>query len=167
MNLDYNAIAAWSGLATAVIAIIALLLESRRSRFSQAVDLILRLEERFTTEPMVSSRRRAAIALRSDNKADADDVLDFLEMIGLLMRRGALDETMVWHTFFYWIHRYSLAANSYIRAAQTEDPTRWEELVRLHRRVVDVEKRKRGCSNGDLQLSPEDLLGFLEEEATL
>ena len=103
--LDYSALAAWAAVVAAAVAVYAIWAESRRSRFALGIDLFLRLEADFRNDRMLTARRVASKALRSENPSDADDVLDFFEMIGLLVRRGALDKHVVWHNFFYWIHR--------------------------------------------------------------
>ena len=115
---------------------------------------------------MLKARRLAAKALKSKalKSEDADDVLDYFEMIGLLVRRGALDEHVVWHNFFYWIHRYCLSAQEHITNIQSEDPTIWADLVELHKRLVLIEKRERRCTDSKLQLNKKELTEFLDEE---
>lgn len=162
--LDYNALTAWAAVVAAAVAVYAIWAESRRSRFALGIDLLLRLEADFGNDRMLTARRLASKALRSDDPSDADDVLDFFEMIGLLVRRGALDKYVVWHNFFYWIHRYYLSAQDYITAIQKEDPTIWADLVELHRSLVLIEKKERRCTDSNLQLTEAELTEFLEEE---
>ena len=165
--LDYNALAAWAAVAASAIAVYAIWIESRRSRFALGIDLFLKLDERFGDNRMLVARRAAAMALSSENKADADDVLDFFEMVGLLVRRGALDEYVVWHNFFYWIHRYYLSAKDHIDTIQSEDPTIWADLTQLYSRLASIEKKERQCSVSQLQLTEEELTEFLNEEMSL
>ena len=162
--LDYSALAAWAAVVAAAVAVYAIWAESRRSRFALGIDLFLRLEADFRNDRMLTARRVASKALRSENPSDADDVLDFFEMIGLLVRRGALDKHVVWHNFFYWIHRYYLLAQDYITAVQSEDPTIWADLMELHRCLVLIEKKERRCPDSKLQLSEAELTEFLKEE---
>ena len=92
-------IASWVAIG---VSIIALWTQIRRSRFTQGVDLILKLENRFEGNLIKSARKRAAKAILNNRKSpggDVDDVLDFFEMVGLFYRRHALDEDMVWCTF--------------------------------------------------------------------
>lgn len=167
MSIDYNAITAWAAVAAAITAIIAIRAESKRSRFALGVDLIIKLDERFNSEEMQKARQDAAKSLLDKTYTGADDMLDFFEMIGLLTRRGALDEKMVWHTFFYWLHRYWCSANEYITKERREDFTVWADLNYLHSRVVDIEKRERRCTDSDLLLSEDSIKEFLEEESNL
>ena len=71
---------------------------------------------------------------------DADAVLDFFETIGYLLRRGALDEKMVWHTFFHWIMGYYQAAEEYINDKRKSEPTVWEDFVELQGRMGRIER---------------------------
>src|SRR3989442_5807241 len=93
---------AWATLLAVIVAIIVAVCESRRHRFAQGVDLILRLDDRFSSEEWLTRRDAAAKSLgnktykTSTDKTsqDADDVLDFFETIGYLLSRGAVDEKM-------------------------------------------------------------------------
>ncbi len=167
MNIDYNAVTALAAIVAALAAVWAIWSESRRSHFVHSVELILRLDDRFGSEEMRKARQAASKSLLNKTNTDADDVLDFFEMIGLLTRRGALDEKMVWHTFFYWIHRYYHAANEYITKERQKDPTVWKDLVHLHKRVIAIEKRERRCPDSNLLLSEDSLDEFLKEEIEL
>jgi hypothetical protein len=95
-----------------------------------------------------------------------DDVLDFFELIGILARRKAINELFVWHSFFYWIHRYYLLSKDYVAAVRREDPTIWEDLIWLHGRLVKLEKKMRHCSEPELVVSDEELNEFIEEETS-
>lgn len=167
VDLDYNAITALSGLVAAIIAAAALLAEGKRSRFSIGVDIILKLDERFNTEELRKIRRVAAKSILDKTYRDAEEVLDFFEMMGLMVRKGALNEEMVWNLFFYWIHRYRLSANEYIEKERQKDSMVWANLIYLHDRVVAIEKRISRCSDSDLLLSEQSLKEFLEEESNL
>jgi len=167
MAIDYNVLAAWSALTAAVIAIVALWIESRRSRFSLGIDLLLKLDHNFKTERMCTARQTVAKAYQMNkSENDIDEILDFFEMIGLLTHRGALSDILVWHNFFYWIHGYYLLSRDYIKAAQSEDPTVWQNLVSLHKRLVAIEKRERRCTDSQLQLTKEELTEFLTRHFT-
>src|SRR5256885_495036 len=58
--VDFNAVSALSGVVAAVVAALALIAESQRSRFSTGVDLLLSLDDRFNGEGMRNVRRMAA-----------------------------------------------------------------------------------------------------------
>lgn len=60
MVLDYEAITAIAALATSLVAIYAVWAENRRARFSQGIDLLMRLNERFDGQDLKAYRRVAA-----------------------------------------------------------------------------------------------------------
>jgi len=153
-----------------ILSIIILGFQLKRSRFSQSVDLILKLEERFSdSKAMIDKRKQAAKALRSNPSSpssDIEDVLDFFETLGLLVRRKALDEEMVWNTFYHWLHRYWLLCESYIRTKQKTKLTLWGDYADLEKRLVDLEWKKTKRRD-DIYLSNDELDEFLNDECDL
>lgn len=132
--------------------------QARELRFALQVQSLLAVEERFNGREYRRCRHLAARQLQTnDPGADADDVLDFLEMLGLLVRRKALDVEMVYHTFFYWIDGYWRAAKVLIERERGRDPRVWENLHDLHNRVLAIENKKRPQRQ-------EDIRDFLEYE---
>lgn len=164
-----DTLAAWGAVAAALIAAVALLVESRRSRFALGVELLLKMDERFSSPEMIGLRRKAAVSLQAKAYDDVEEILDFFEMIGLLVRKGALDEEMVWNTFSYWIHRYFQCAKSHIEEARQIDRTTWENLVDLNRMILVTEARERARFGQpfDANLPNEKVQQFLGDEATL
>jgi Domain of unknown function (DUF4760) len=144
-------LAAWvtaiASLALALVAAVALWVESRRHRFAQSVDLVMKLEERFNSAECRKLRNLAAKCLRdklykdAENpcKEDADEVLDFFETVSYLLESGALDERIVWHTFYHWIMGYYQAAEEYIKMKREKESTVWEDFVKLARRMAALE----------------------------
>lgn len=171
--VDYNAIAAWSALGAAVVALVGvcvivltLIAENRRSRFLLSVDLILKLSERFHSADFKRSRRAAARSLKDNTFVDFDDVLDFFELVGMLTKRKALDDEMVWATLFYWINNYWHTSNSYVNLIRQHDDTVWEYFCELRERMIQIEMRKRG-SVAVGEVSSTELEKFVREELSL
>jgi len=78
---------------------------SRDFRLSLSAELALKLGERFNSEGFRKCRFIAASALlRQEGMDEAEDVLDFLESVGLLMRLGALNDEVAYSFFFHWIN---------------------------------------------------------------
>ena len=84
--------------------------------------------------------------------------------MALLLKRGALDPEMVWHTFFYWIDNYYAVAESYIRARQARDPLVWKDLDDLVRRVRRMQRQRLGVSALPSRTA-EETAQFLNEES--
>jgi len=163
--MDYNALSAWAAVTASLIAIIALIIESRRTRFQVGVDIFLKFNDRFfENEAMKIVRRKAANGILTGKNEEVDDVLDFFEEIGLLLKRKAIDEKFVWHSFYHWVHRYYFLTKSYVDTVRKDDDTIWEDFVWLHDRISNYEKKRRNCSDQDLDLEESDLKEFLQDE---
>jgi hypothetical protein len=144
--------AAWiTALATFALllaGIIVAWVESRRHRFTQSIEMILRFEERFNSLDFLKQREAAAKCLKAKAyknptdrcSRDADEVLDFFETIGYLLRRRALDEKMVLHTFWHWIMGYYQGAEEHINEVRKSDQTVWEDFVQLHQRMESIQR---------------------------
>lgn len=174
MHPDYNALAAWGTVAAAVgtfVAIIAAILtfvaQTKQSRFSLGVDILLKFDERWSSDDMIESRRCAARKLLAGDATGVDDVMDFFATVGLLLRRGVLDDEMTWATFFIPFNNYWNAASTYIANQRRSDPTVWSSVAYLNSRLVPVEKRKRRCNDSQVIPSQSDLRQFLQTESQL
>ncbi len=97
---------------------------------------------------MLTFRRNLA-AKRLKNEEDPDEmypVLDFFETVGLLVRRGYLDESDVWNTFSYPVLILNADARQIIEQDQREDPTTYAEFTALVERLQRIEAENHGTS---------------------
>lgn len=93
------------------VTIVAHIRSLRASRLATSAQLVFNLVAVFNSEEMRIHRRRLAaklllgeggiIDLRSD-----EPVIEFFEDLGYFVRRGILDEGMVWNGFHWWVERY-------------------------------------------------------------
>jgi hypothetical protein len=167
-----------TGLATFLLVLvtgIAFFIQSRQNRFALSIDLLLKLEDRFDEQRMQASRGKASTFLRGQQGLDdpspdwehhLDAVLDFFDLVGHLLRKGALQKTAVWSVFFYSVHGWYCNAKDHITLERERDSTVWEDLVYLHSELVITQKRQLGCEDHhpSLALKKGDLIAFLEEE---
>ncbi len=145
-------------LIVATAAVVAAGYQAYLLRFSLKVESLLALERKFNELGYRKSRHHAARQLLANApEADVEEVLDFLDTVGLLVRRRALDKEMVWHTFFYWIHGYWHAAAEVIERERRKNPRVWEDLPELYNCLLVIENRK-GIQR------QEDIREFLEYE---
>ena len=163
---DVSSIAAWAGLASALVAIAAILVESRRARLATGVDLLMRLTNQFDSAEMRETRKRAAIGLRSHAPDKANPIFDFFEMVGYFVKRGILDKEASWFMFGYWVCNYWSAASSHIRDAQAQDPTLWSDFEYLYGVACDQERRGR-IRAFPAVVPAQSIAKFLDEEADL
>ncbi len=160
--INWDAVSAIFTCIAVLVAIWAVIGESRRSRFALGVDLVLKMDERFEAEPMRLARRSAAACLIAKHQANLPQVLNFFETLGLLLRRKAVDEVFVWNTFAYWILHYYAAAEDYVNEGCKRDPNMWCEFKALYRRMLTVEQDKGGLTEAVVRAGVPE---FLTKEA--
>jgi hypothetical protein len=148
-----------------IIALSAFAYQVHRARFNQSVDLLFKLENDFFGPAKRLQRAKACRDLSLGKTLEAEPILDFFETMALLLRRGALDPEMVFHTFFYWLNHYYQALKPAILERQKTEPLVWQDLTalvakgqrfqadRLHVRAIP-------------KLTPEQIAAFLIEEQT-
>jgi hypothetical protein len=94
------------------------------SRDAVKIQHLLSLVTQFESEPLVSSRRslaqkRLAGELEPD---ETQDILDFFETIGFLVRRNYLNAHDVWDMFSYWLFNVFADFKKTIEEEQEYDP---------------------------------------------
>jgi hypothetical protein len=133
-------------------------------RLSLSVDLAIKLEERFNTEQFCQIRSDAARALlEGRDLVRAEEVFDFFDTVGEMVKQGALSEEIVHSLFFHWINLYWNAARSYIAKEQEGTALVWQEFEKVYRRVLQIEKRKDPNSK-DIDPSTEHIREQLRDE---
>jgi hypothetical protein len=137
-------------------------------KLSLAADLSMKLDDRFNTEDFRQTRSHAAQALLSGQKlVDAEDVFDFFETVGLLVRTGALTKELAYNFFFHWINLYWVAGQGHIQKKRKVAKSLWENFEYLYDIVQQLERMKDADSE-DLKLAeqPQRLRTLLNEEIT-
>jgi len=135
-------------------------------KLSLAADLSMKLDDRFNPEDFRRIRSDAAQALLSNqNIVDAEDVFDFFETVGLLVRTGALTNDLAYNFFFHWINLYWVAGQSHIHEKRKVSRSLWEDFEDLYKKVREIETKKDPNSE-DLRLAeqPERMRNLLSEE---
>lgn len=149
-----------------IIALSAFAYQVHRARFNQSVDLLFKLEaDFFSSNAKKIQRARAGRDLAAGNPVEAEPILDFFETMALLLKRGALDKEMVWHTFFYWIDHYYSALEPYIKERQRENPLVWKDLAELVSTVRTIQKQRLQAVALPA-VTQEEIARFLAEEQT-
>ena len=148
------------GVVTVAIAILAVYIESRRSRFSTMVDLLLRLEDRVHSPEMKILRAEAAentLRGRKDNY-ELEMILEELSTVAFLYKRKAIDTKLTYEMFAYWIDRYWLAGEKYTKNIRKNDPMSYTTLEIVALSFIEKEKKD------GYVFSEEYLTDFLKEE---
>jgi hypothetical protein len=122
--------------------------------------------------PLVSERKLLAQKLKSDAPHDEinEPVLDFLEDLGMLVRRDYVDREMVWDTFSYYVKGWWGACKDYITQERLDkggDTTLFTDFGTLVEIMYADEMKKRGEPRIALEPSAATIKRFLDGEACL
>jgi hypothetical protein len=150
--------------------------QNERARLSFEVDMLFRLEDRFNSQRLVDSRRRAAKYVK-DNfftpdggmlevqhvHPDALQLLVFFEEVGHLKSMGVLRDETVWYRFGRRIRTYWALYQPAVEKIRQEakDPMVMEDFERLNALMADID-RQHGV--GDEETTPQHLRRFIEDE---
>jgi hypothetical protein len=162
----------WTAIFTGVLAataIVALWYAHRQLSAAHAgaqIQHLLQFDRRFVEEPMVTYRKLYAQKRISggDPFPEAERLLDFFEMIALLVKRGYLKDTDVWETFSLGIFPLYADTRDAIEQDQKDDPTQYSHLVSLVARLKEIEVEQHGNSD---KPSKEDIEDFWDVEASI
>lgn len=122
-------------------------------KLRNSADLVLQLRDKYRSD---AGRKMRQVAAKSINDArnngvssrervtkynPEDELLDFFNEMGFLVKRRRLAESiMVWSAFYNPIHKYCCAAKDYIAETQRGNPLIWEELSYLHKEIHFISK---------------------------
>src|ERR1039458_9409280 len=118
---------------TGVCALIYASRQLRQARESERIQHLLRFIEQFEQPPMADHRRAAAEKrVRAlPCPTEAEEILNFFETIGLLVRRGYLDADDVWSSFSYWILNVDADFRDEIEQTQRDDRNLYRDFCTL------------------------------------
>lgn len=132
--------------ASTVVALIVAYQQLKEFHAESQIQHLLALEQQFDQEPMLTYRRGLA-EKRLKNQDDPDElyaVLDFFETVGLLVKRGYLNESDVWNTFAIDVFTLNSDERQVIEQQRRKDPTVYAEFNFLVERLSRVEEENHG-----------------------
>ncbi len=80
---------------------------------------------------------------------DAHDILDFFDMVGLLVHQHAADLKMAWNDLAVWMISYWRLLGGWVRVNRHGDNTLWNEYAWLYGKVLPIEASARKISGRD------------------
>lgn len=151
---------------TGVWALIYARQQLKQAHESEKIQHLLRFVEQFDNGPLANSRKSlAAHRLKGDDDVpELDNILNFFETIGLLVKRGYLDPHDVWSMFSYWMFSVYADSRDLIEQEQKEDPTYYGDFTSLIERLRKIEKAENGLSD---RPSREEIMEFWRYELEL
>ncbi len=146
--------------------------QAHRAAFNLEIDLVLKFTQRWDAPELKAIRSAAAHALlRDPRQADGaiDDVVDFFEDVGFLLKRGAISHHTAWQFFWVPVSTYHQATVPYRLENESEDAEVWAQFEHLYSAIEAQERalRKRHKITTALECSKERLMELLINESQL
>ncbi len=121
--------------------------------------MLINLSEYYEGNEMRHLRAKVAGHILQAKYEDADDILNFFSMVGIVVQKDSIDKEMVWGMFFPDLHPYYLALKTYISEERKEDPTVYQSVIDLDQTLSKYEPQKHLASWGQPRITD-----FLESE---
>lgn len=152
-----------------MVTVIGLYLSNRQARKAQADDFLWRLVEKWESEEMRACRMRAASDFLHHRKVSRNtiEIYNFLELIGFFVRSGTVPDDGAWVYFSTFVWGYWGAGRVMIALQQIDDPTVFQELDILVKRLTKFEVRRRHISEEQTKWNDEEVELFLKNEMEL
>lgn len=143
-------ITTWATVIGVISSILAVIHESRRSRESREVDLVLNFESRFLDERMTRHRTAAAKFLQSERRLDphqpqwetVSEVIDFFQVLGTCARIGHVKIELVYKFFYYWLSNYWIASMPFIKRTRGNSSITWDDAQWLYDKLKAFDLKK-------------------------
>ena len=162
LNIDWVAVSSIAAVIVAIAAVLIVIVENKRDKFILGLKMLLELSDHFNSDSMLETRRKAAVSLLDGSYDDenVENLLDFFEMVGYLLKHRAINRQVLWCNISYWIIHYWYAAEIHIERKQQKIPARWENIRYLFRIISKIERKKHGIS----VITNESIKTFLKKE---
>lgn len=152
-------------------------------KLSVAADWVLKLDDQFGGKDLTKARYIVAAFIldiqedqtlkltytdvfdsRRARMLDAlEEIWDFFETVGALLRRGVLDDELVYVALFHWVNGYWNVGKEVFEERKKEEGEIWVDFERLYHRLCKLEE-KENVDSKDLQWSEERQNKFLQQE---
>ena len=169
MSISWNQVPILASLLSVFLALIALIIQSRQSQRALQTNALMSILLRFDTDKMRAFRCMAATYLRNKGGSESEawavqEVLDFFGEIAFFINSKAINSSLAYSQFSWWLIRYWLCSQEFIKMIRNYDPYSWAMLEKIANRL-HKEEMKEGYTAEDY--SKEKLDQFLEEESRL
>lgn len=183
--MSAEAWAAIAGWVAAVVAIVSVMIQTRRARRAETVSLITHLEQEYESAEFRNIRAAAASYLHAHNSGglpDSDEpgpildleeeqsairLLNFFEKVGFLLNQKVISAEALWHFFSYAVVPYWYASRLYVKEIQKDDPNQYTAFDSLYLAVLKVESAHSMGKQGKSWKEAHRIVQFLSEEARI
>jgi hypothetical protein len=134
------------------------------------IRLYLDLRKEFDCEPLLSHREKFAGQILDGKEHEElnQGILNFIEDVGMFLRRDCLDREMVWETFGHHAKMWWSACREYIVKEQAhggDNIVLFENFKRLIEQMYKIDTKRKSKTRAELEPSQAEIRCFLQTEA--
>ena len=130
---------------------------------------IIELEKEWNSNEMLTKRKNAWSANDKPDKGHIEGVLEFLEKVSTLEKRGVISDDLIWDTFGWYVWRYYHYSKYVIAELRDDwtnmtDPTLYGDLEELWNKLLkcEVAERNKRRRTGARELTTEEVIAELD-----
>lgn len=162
---------AWAAIGTALgtwalVAgtLVAIYWQTSQQHQIDSAKMVLSLRDRFDSPAMKTHRKRLSLILseRRELKPRDEEVLGFLDTLGLLTHRGILEKDIVWNEFSAEVEFYYIAVSK-----RSERFPPYEELRWLNDEMLRIESERERVRIDEARPNEAEVIEFLKDESKL
>jgi hypothetical protein len=131
---------------------------------------IIELEKEWNCDEMLTKRKNAWASNGKPDKEHIEGVLEFLEKVSTLEKRGVISDDLIWDTFGWYLWRYYYYSRDVIAQIRDDwsnstDGTLYSDLERLwHKlRKREIAERNKSKRTGARNLTDEEFRAELDK----
>jgi hypothetical protein len=170
-----NILIALSSWAIVIVTIILVTKQIRTAKKDLQIRTLMAYEEKFDSESMLKDRKKLAEQLRDNavHKEIRENVMNFFESLGMLLKRKAIDKKMVWGTFSYYCIYWYEISKGHIKDEQAlndNDETLFADFRYLAETMYvldEKEKAKKKNKEAKMDLRKQDIDRFRDDEISV
>ena len=147
MSISWNQVPILASLLSVFLALIALIIQSRQSQRALQTNALMSILLRFDTDKMRAFRCMAATYLRNKGGSESEawavqEVLDFFGEIAFFINSKAINSSLAYSQFSWWLIRYWLCSQEFIKMIRNYDPYSWAMLEKIANRLHKEEMKE-------------------------
>ena len=168
-----NAIVALTSIVAIVLAVYTFWAQNRQAKVFLGIQILREWESSFFTSPEMRRRRYITChhflhrATNGKVPAEAWEILDEFDSIGIYVNRGIVDEELAWTTFYYWLNIYWHLLSPHVAELYNEHLDGVQYLKNtedMYARLTRFAERHRRLPSVEIRCSPPKVAYFLDEE---
>lgn len=140
-------------------------------KMTSLINMQYKLENKFYGNALIIERKKLSIQFLNNAHHDdiQENVLNFFDTVGTLLRRNAVDEELVYTGLSFYIKGWWEASKNYIyyERKRQNDNTLFEDFETLFNRMTQFEMNKKKLSEKNVGKNGYENKRFLTDESNL